>query len=387
MPAPSPLAVPGRSVGARSPRRRGVRRALAVAVASGLTATIAACGGSAPSSTSPAETVSGSPSGTPAAYPVSIAHRYGRTSIEKEPQRIVTVGLMEQDAVLALGKVPVATTEWFGEQPGAIFPWAKDELAGRPLPQVLKTTDGIQFEKIAALKPDLILGMYSALTKEDYEKLSKIAPTIAQPEGQKDWTASWQEITRTTAIALGQQEKAESLISFNEGIFANARRDHPDWQGAPAVMAGLYQGVFAYGSQDARGRLLGRLGFTVPKEIDEISGTGFGGVISNEKLDLLDGSAMIWLMTDYAPERKTIDANPVYPTLKVSKEGRDIFVASSKDGAYYAATSFITVLSIPHLLETLIPQLEAATDGDPTTVRPGVGSKAAESVQLSGLTS
>lgn len=293
---------------------------------------------------------------------------------------------MEQDAVLAVGKVPVATTEWFGEQPGAIFPWAKDDLGGRPLPQVLKNTDGIQFEKIASLKPDLILGIYSALTQEDYDKLSKIAPTIAQPEGQKDWTASWQEVTRTTAIALGQQAKAEDLIAFNEGIFANARRDHQQWRDTPAVMAGLYQGVFAYGSQDARGRLLGQLGFKVPEEIDKISGTGFGGVISNEKLDLLDGQTVIWLMTDYKAERKTIDGNPVYPTLKVAKEGRDIFVASSKDGAYYAATSFITVLSIPHLLSTLIPQLEAATDGDPSTTLPGVGAKAAEATQLSGLT-
>jgi hypothetical protein len=30
------------------------------------------------------------------------------------------VGLLEQDALLALGVVPVATTEWFGEHPGAV---------------------------------------------------------------------------------------------------------------------------------------------------------------------------------------------------------------------------------------------------------------------------
>lgn len=30
---------------------------------------------------------------------------------------MVVVGLREQDALLALGVVPVATTEWFGEHP------------------------------------------------------------------------------------------------------------------------------------------------------------------------------------------------------------------------------------------------------------------------------
>ena len=35
---------------------------------------------------------------------------------------------VEQDALLALGVAPVATTEWFGRHPGSIFPWATDRL-------------------------------------------------------------------------------------------------------------------------------------------------------------------------------------------------------------------------------------------------------------------
>ena len=52
------------------------------------------------------------------------------------------VGLREQDALLALGVVPVATTEWYGKHPGAIFPWAKDELGDAKSPTVLSNTDG-----------------------------------------------------------------------------------------------------------------------------------------------------------------------------------------------------------------------------------------------------
>lgn len=42
----------------------------------------------------------------------------------------MTVGLTGQDAVLALGAVPVGTTGWLGGYPGAIGPWAKDKAAG-----------------------------------------------------------------------------------------------------------------------------------------------------------------------------------------------------------------------------------------------------------------
>ena len=51
-------------------------------------------------------------------------------------------GLREQDALLALGIVPVATTEWYGKHPGAIFPWAEEALGDAPKPEVLDFTDG-----------------------------------------------------------------------------------------------------------------------------------------------------------------------------------------------------------------------------------------------------
>ena len=62
------------------------------------------------------------------AQPVTIEHKYGSTTVSEAPTRVVTVGLVEQDALLALGVVPVGTTEWYGEQPGALWPWAQAEL-------------------------------------------------------------------------------------------------------------------------------------------------------------------------------------------------------------------------------------------------------------------
>jgi iron complex transport system substrate-binding protein len=78
--------------------------------------------------------------------------------VPKRPERIVIVGLTEQDVVLALGCKPIATTEWwYGDRPGAIWPWARSTM-GADNPKVLEATDGIPIEKVAALRPDLIIG-------------------------------------------------------------------------------------------------------------------------------------------------------------------------------------------------------------------------------------
>src|SRR5215203_3716199 len=52
-----------------------------------------------------------------AAFPLEVEHALGVTEVPAEPERVVTVGVTEQDVVLALGVTPVGVTEWYGEQP------------------------------------------------------------------------------------------------------------------------------------------------------------------------------------------------------------------------------------------------------------------------------
>ena len=299
----------------------------------------------------------------PGALPVTIEHKYGSTTIERAPERVVVAGLREQDALLALGIVPVGTTEWYGEHPGAIFPWAEEALGDAPLPKVLPFDDGIQYEQIAALRPDLILAIYSGLSQKDYDTLSKIAPTVAQPPGQVDWGSSWQDETLITGKAVGKPDEAERLRDEAEAALAAAAEKNPEFDGQTAAVATPYQGVYVYGPQDARSRLLVDLGFTFPEELENVGGQEFGGQLSGERIDLLDVGALVWF-ADPGPARK-IRENRVYSRLAVSTEGRDIFLAEK--GTLYEATSFISVLSIPLLVDELVPKLAAAADGDPAT--------------------
>lgn len=292
------------------------------------------------------------------AFPVTIKHKYGSTEITKRPERIVTVGLTEQDALLALGIVPVGTTEWFGEYPGAIWPWAQDRLDGT-LPELVGDAQTINFEKIAALKPDVILALYAGLTEEQYDLLAQIAPTVAQPANYVDYGIPWQELTRTVGQVVGQAERADKLVAHVEARFEQVRAEHPEFVGATSVVATPYQGIWIYGPEDVRGRFLTDLGFELPPGLEEITGAEFGGNLSMERADLLDVDVIIWLDPEEAEGEL---GGPVYQSLPVHTEGREVFLDSYND-PLGGATSFVSVLSLPFLLDGLVPQLAEAIDG------------------------
>ncbi|MEV5409044.1 iron-siderophore ABC transporter substrate-binding protein [Thermopolyspora sp. NPDC052614] len=330
-----------------------------------LVTTLVACGsGGAPAATG--APTGGAASGGAAAYPVTVEHKFGSTTVTAEPQRIVTVGLTDQDAVLALGKVPVATTEWFGGFKGAIGPWATQALGGGATPTVLTDTGtGPQIEKIAALKPDLILALYSGLTKEQYEALSKFAPVVAQPAAYNDYGIPWQEQTRIVGKVLGKPDEADKLVKGVEDRFAQARAKHPEFAAATGVVATPYEGFFVYGSQDPRSRTLAALGFKLPADLDKVIGNRFGANISKERGDLLDQDVIVWTVPDIAKDSAALREDPLYKDLGVVKEGREVYVG---EGTHHgAAFSFVTVLSLPYLLDRLVPQLADAVDGDPAT--------------------
>ena len=283
-----------------------------LAVLAGLLCTLAACAApvpqAAPEQTVPATTeTQAAPASTQTgatdtsdadgSFPVTIEHKYGRTEILERPERIVTVGLTDHDALLALGIVPVGTTEWFGGYPGAVWPWAQDELEalGGAVPELVGDGSTINFEKIAALQPDLILALYGGLTPEEYDLLTQIAPTVAQPAEYVDYGIPWQELTRTVGRIVGKAEQADALVADVEERLAQVRAEHPEFMGASAVVATPYEGIWVYGRQDPRGRFLTSLGFELPAGLDEITGQEFGGNLSLERVDLLDVDVIIWL--------------------------------------------------------------------------------------------
>lgn len=327
------------------------------AVAASLVAllVLAACGsGSSGGSTSPTTDGSGG------AFPATVTHKFGMTTVPAAPQRVVSLGYTDQDAILALGVVPVGIREFTGNQPSATWPWAQPKLNGQTA-TVLPVGD-VSTEAIAALRPDLIVGISAGLTQETYDTYSKIAPTIAQPAGFVDYGTPWQDATKLTGQALGRSAEADKLVADLEARFAQAKQQYPALVGKS--VAGVRPSsndnasFFVWGSQDLRARFFESLGMTTPAEFNTLAGNQFYASISTEQLSKLDQADLVVLITSSAQERAAFEALPGYANLKAVKENKIIVLDDDES----AALSFSSVLSLPSVLDTLPAKL-AATAG------------------------
>ncbi|MFC5993494.1 iron-siderophore ABC transporter substrate-binding protein [Pseudonocardia hispaniensis] len=331
---------------------RTARRGLGAALALLLALALAACGGGDPKADATATPRTGT-------FPVTVEHKYGSTTIPAQPQRIVTLGLSDQDAVLALGRKPVGAVAWFGEEPFGTWPWVRT-LWGDSPPTVVGERDEYNIEQIAALKPDLILAQYSGMSQAQYDRLSAIAPVVAQPKGFEDYQAPWQDMTRAIGRALGQEQRADELIKGIAERFATIRAEHPEFAGMTAVVAENYEpGQYtAFSPKDPKMIFMSELGFTMPQALQQFIGTKNLIDFSAERLDLLEADRLMWLTGDAQTEQR-IKADPLYQRLRVAAEHRDLFVPYDEP-PIGAALSFNTVLSIPYAADQLVAQLAAA---------------------------
>ncbi|KGH45612.1 hypothetical protein IN07_16020 [Modestobacter caceresii] len=326
------------------------RRTFTSSVALPVLAVAVLAGCSSKSDEQPAEAAAGS--AAEAAFPVTIEHAYGTTTIPEEPERVVSLGYTEQDAILAFGVVPVAVRYAFGPEDDVFFPWA-DEAAGDADPEILPRAE-VDPEQIAALDPDLIMAVTAGLTEDEYETLSAIAPTVVQPEEHIAFGTPWQEQTRITGEALGQPDRAEELIADVEEQIAAARAEHPELEGKTVTLSGpAYGGEYPFHtSDDTRTRFFLDLGMVVDPALDAAAQSDFYGTVSREEARMLDADVLVFQSGSEA-ERAGIEGDPVLSGLPTVTEGRSIFI----EGEDYAALQFASALSLPYLLDGFAPEL------------------------------
>ena len=231
-------------------------------------------------------------------------------------------------------------------------PWAEEALDGEVLPTV--GGEEINVEQVAALEPDLIVGIYSFMDEETYELLSGIAPVVAQSDAYDIGGTPWQEQTLLTGRALGREEQAQELVDEVEAEFDAARGDNPEFAGQTlAVDYGAVDGHYILEEQDLRNRFFTDLGFATPETTGEVS---------LERLDLLDQDVLV--TGGFTPE--DISGEPVFGSLSVVQEDRTVYLGRF-DSVATAALGFGSPLSLPYLLDLLVPALAQAADGDPGT--------------------
>jgi iron complex transport system substrate-binding protein len=298
-------------------------------------------------------------SGASGAFPVAVQHKFGTTEVPSEPERVVTVGYTDQDITLALGVVPVGVGDFLGGYQWRSRPWAQEALSGAQ-PEVVSGQE-INFEAVAAQRPDLIIGINAGLKKADYDRLSKIAPTVAQSGEYIDFGMPWDEQTLLVGKALGREADAQRVVDDVEAEFEAFRAAHPEFAGKSAVLAyGGPDGYGAYATGDNRSRFLTDLGFKTPTEIDELAGESFFAEFSQEQFRLMDQELVVM----YGAQDDIL-ANPVFKRLDAVKEDRVVYLDLTDQMA--GALGFASALSLPYLLDEAEAALTAAVDGDPST--------------------
>jgi iron-siderophore transport system substrate-binding protein len=330
---------------------------LAAAVAALLvTLALAACGSDEDSGASAAGTQS---TAAKAAFPVTVRHKFGTTTIEQEPKRVVTVGYTDQDAILALGVVPVGVGDFLGGYTWRERPWAQKALGGAK-PAVVAGQE-INFEAVAAQRPDLIIAINAGLKKNAYDRLTQIAPTVGQSGDHIDFGMPWDAQTLLVGQALGREDQARKVVADVRAKFAKVRGEHPEFEGRTAILAhGGPDGYGAYSTQDTRSRFLSDLGFKTPERVDELAGKSFFTAFSQEQFRLMDQDLVVMYGA-----KKDITTNRVVSRLDAVRDDRVVYLDLTDQFA--GALGFASALSIPYMLDNEVDALAEAIDGDPQT--------------------
>ncbi len=318
--------------------------------------------GCASSTASPASTEADSAGS--GAFPVTITHALGETTIPAKPERVATVGWSNQDVALALGIVPVGTDtqvwNWTNDADPGVYEWTQDAIdsLGGDEPALFTTADGTDFEAIADTDPDVILAAQSGLDAESYATLSEIAPVVAYPEVA--WFTSWRDTITVNAQGLGLEAEGDQLVADLESEIADATAD-ADLGGKTAAFFSITPAdlstVYLYSGGDSRTAFLEDLGFTLPQVAVDAAATGsFYEEFSAENADQLADVDVIVTYGD-GSVLAALQADPLWSTLPAVKNGAVVEVGM---GDAYSAAVTPTPLSIPWVLTQYVGDLEGA---------------------------
>lgn len=291
-------------------------------------------------------------------FPVTIKHAFGETTFDRTPQRVVTIGWITQDVVVALGVAPAAVPEqtWGGDE-NRILPWLTQAIAdrGMALPERINFDTDIPYERVLALEPDAILAFYSGLKKEQYDRLSAIAPVAAYPD--KPWANNWQDITLGTGQALGKAIEAQKLIDETRALIEAAAAAHPEFKGKTFTFASAWvgePGINVYSLTDPRVQMVEQLGLVPSPGVKALSTQpGYFLPVSFENLASVDADVVIFL--DEGDEA----SDAIYRTEAMQRFAPVAagHMLRMTDHAFVMATSAPSVLAIPWMLERFVPQL------------------------------
>jgi iron complex transport system substrate-binding protein len=276
---------------------------------------------------------------------VTITHAFGETTVPEPPKRVVSAGFTGQDDLLALGVVPIAVTNWFGDQPFAVWPWARPKL-GNAKPVVLNLDNGIQVKQIAGLKPDLIVATDAGVDEDTYQKLTAIAPTLAQSDGYA-FFEPWKDQASAIGQAVFQPDQMKSLITGVDHSFAAVADKYPQFKNKKVL---LLQGKLHQDNVVATTgwatEFLTQMGLAIADSINPFAVDQQRAFIPRDRIKAVLGAAdlLIWT-TESDTDQAGLLADPDVAELRA----HSVFTTEDQAGAI----AFASPLSYPLVADQL----------------------------------
>jgi iron complex transport system substrate-binding protein len=241
----------------------------------------------------------------------------GTVTVPGDPERIVALDPMTTQILVALG-----------EPPAGAF------LGGDDFDPLLEgRTEGIEpvgkaeidLERVAAVKPDLLVGFDYIEEDKAYSRLKSFAPLAALSFDPQEWE-SW---TKQAAKAVGAEDAAAEIIADYEAKVA-ALKPKVEGQTVSIIEPTEDGKIWWYGPPYGGGRVLTDLGVDVQPipEGTELFGTPeVLGEISQERVGELTGDTLI-VHTRRIGRQKTeaLLESPVFQDVKAVRNGNVEFI-------------------------------------------------------------
>ncbi|WP_427171568.1 ABC transporter substrate-binding protein [Arthrobacter sp. 92] len=173
-------------------------------------------------------------------FPVTLPHAFGSTTVQAAPTRIATLGYASQDVCIELGVVPAGVPQYELRGFGTSLWFNKAVTAmNAVMPAQYRDAEEPPYEELKSLKPDLILAVNSGISREEYDRLTEIAPVVAYPG--KPFGTDWRTTTTTVGKAIGKPQAAQDLIASVEEGISKARSSYTDLNGSSFIYLGASQ--------------------------------------------------------------------------------------------------------------------------------------------------
>ena len=247
--------------------------------------------------------------------------------------------------------VPVAVTNWFGDQPFGVWPWAQPKLGGAQ-PVLLNLDNGIPVDQISGLKPDLIVAINAGVDADTYQKLSAIAPTVPQSDGDA-FFEPWKQQASAIGAAVFQPDPIKSLVDAVDQKFTAVGKKYPQWTGKKALLmqGALWRGTVVATMAGWRTDFLNQMGLVIADSIKPF-GTDHRAVIPRDHIKaVLDSADVVIWTTENPDDQKALLADPEVAASQATAQNRHIFTTKDQAGAI----AFSSTLSYPLIADQLPP--------------------------------